>query len=73
MTGETLRHALAQTGEALDEAVRFGRQAYQFGPNAYAYEALLRCATAQNAVTRLAALISDLSHRLEAFESQALA
>jgi hypothetical protein len=70
MTGETLRLALSEAREALDEAVRYTRQSYQFGANAYAYEALLRCTNAQGAVTRLAATITDLSHYVDAFQSQ---
>jgi hypothetical protein len=48
----------------------YTRQSYQFGANAYAYEALLRCTNAQGAVTRLAATITDLSHYVDAFQSQ---
>ena len=70
MTGETLRLTLSQARDSLDEAVRYARQAYQFGGNAYAYEALLRCSNAQDAVTRLAAIITDLSHYVDAFQSQ---
>jgi len=70
MTGETLRLTLSHAREALDEAVRYARQSYQFGANAYAYEAHMRCKNARDAVARLAATITDLSHYVDAFQSQ---
>lgn len=70
MKGETLRLALSEVRDALDEAVRYARQEYQFGANANAYEALLRCTNARDAVVRLAATITDLSHYVDAFQSQ---
>jgi hypothetical protein len=73
MRGETLRLGLSEARAALDEAVRYTHQSYQFGANAYAYEAILRCTNAQDAVTRLAATITDLSHYVDAFQSQRFA
>ena len=70
MNGETLRSALDHCRDTLDEAVRHAEQAYQFGPNAYAFEALMRCTSARNAIARLAATITDLSHYVDAFQSQ---
>ena len=73
MNGETLRSALDHCRDTLDEAVRYAEQAYQFGPNAYAFEALMRCTSARNAVARLAAIIEDLSHYIDAFERRGAA
>jgi hypothetical protein len=70
MTGETLRLALSGAREALDQAVHYAGQSYQFGANAYAYETLVRCTNARNAVAGLAATITDLSHYVDAFQSQ---
>ena len=70
MNGETLRSALDHCRDTLDEAVRHAELAYQFGPNAYAFEALMRCTSARNAIARLAATITDLSHYVDAFQSQ---
>ena len=73
MNGETLRSALDHCRDTLDEAVRHAEQAYQFGPNAYAFEALMRCTSARNAIARLAATIEDLSHYIDAFERRGAA
>jgi hypothetical protein len=70
MTGEILRITLSQVREALDQAVLDGRQSYQFGGNAYAYETLMRCTNARDALARLAAAITDLSHCVDALQSQ---
>ena len=70
MNGETLSSALHHCRDTLDEAVRHAEQAYEFGPNAYAFEALMRCTSARNAIARLAATITDLSHYVDAFQSQ---
>jgi site-specific recombinase XerD len=42
MNGEALRSTLEHCRDMLDEAVQYASQSYQFGPNAYAYEALIR-------------------------------
>ncbi len=70
MSGETLRLVLSDAREALDQAVQCADQSYQFGANAYAYETLMRCSNARGAVARLAATITDLSHYVDAFQSQ---
>jgi hypothetical protein len=57
----------------LDEAVQYASQSYQFGPNAYAYEALMRCTTARDTVARLTAAITDISHYVDAFEQRGAA
>jgi len=57
----------------LDEAVQYASQSYQFGPNTYAYEALMRCTTARDIVARLAVTITDISHCVDAFEQRGAA
>jgi hypothetical protein len=66
MTGESVRIVLEHCRDKLNEAVRYADQGYQFGPNAYAYEALMRCTNARDSVARLAATITDLSHYIDA-------
>ena len=73
MNGETLRATLEHCRDTLDEAVRYADQSYQFGPNAYAYEALTRCTTARDTVARLTATITDISHYVDAFEQRGAA
>ena len=70
MSGETLRLALSGAREALDQAVHCAGKSYQLGANAYAYETLMMCTNARDAVARLAATITDLSHYVDAFQSQ---
>jgi hypothetical protein len=70
MNGEMLRATLEHCRDTLDEAVRYADQSYQFGPNAYAYEALMRCTTARDTVVRLASTITDLSHYVDALQAQ---
>ena len=62
MKGEALRSTLEHCRDMLNEAVQYASQSYQFGPNAYAYEALTRCTTARDTVARLTATITDISH-----------
>jgi hypothetical protein len=70
MSGKTLRLALSGALEALDQAVHCAGKSYQFGADAYAFETLMRCTNARDAVARLAATITDLSHYVDAFQSQ---
>ena len=73
MNGETLRATLEHCRDALNEAVRYSDQSYQFGPSAYAYEALMRCTTARDTVARLTAAITDISHYVDALEQRGAA
>jgi hypothetical protein len=73
MNGETLRSTLEHCRDTLDEAVRYADQSYQFGPNAYAYEALMRCTTARDVVVKLASAVTDLSHYVDAFKQRGAA
>ena len=73
MKGEALRSTLEHCRDTLDEAVKYARQSYEFGPNAYAYEALIRCTTARDTVARLAATITDISHYVDALEQRGAA
>ena len=73
MKGEALRSTLEHCRDMLDEAVQYASQSYQFGPNAYAYEALMRCTTARDAVVKLASAITDISHYVDAFEQRGAA
>jgi hypothetical protein len=73
MKGEALRSTLEHCRDMLDEAVQYASQSYQFGPNAYAYEALMRCTTARDTVARLTAAISDISHYVDALEQRGAA
>lgn len=66
MNGEALRATIEHCRDTLSEAVKHADQSYQFGPNAYAYEALMRCTNARDAVARLSATITDLSHYIDA-------
>jgi hypothetical protein len=68
-----LRSALEHFRDTLDQAVRYADQSYQFGPNAYAYEALMRCTSARDAAARLEATITDFSHYIDAFEQRGAA
>jgi hypothetical protein len=70
MNGEGLRSTLEHCRDALNEAVRYSDQSYQFGPSAYAYEALMRCTTARDVVVRLTSTITDLSHYVDALQAQ---
>ena len=67
MKGEALRSTLEHCRDMLDEAVQYASQSYQFGPNAYAYEALMRCTTARDVVVKLASTITDISHYVRRF------
>jgi hypothetical protein len=67
MSGETLRATLEHVRDTLNEAAQYANQSYQFDPNAYSYEALMRCTNARDAVARLATAITDLSHFIDAF------
>lgn len=73
MNGEALRSTLEHCRDTLDEAVQYASQSYQFGPNAYAYEALMRCTTARDTVARLTATITDISHYVDALEQRGAA
>jgi len=73
MKGEALRSTLEHCRDMLDEAVQYASQSYQFGPNAYAYEALMRCTTTRDTAARLAATIIDISHYVDALEQRGAA
>jgi hypothetical protein len=69
MRGETLRLVLSRAREALDQAVYSAGLSYQFGANAYAYETLMTCTNARDAVARLTSSVTDLSHYVDAVQS----
>ena len=73
MKGEALRSTLEHCRDTLDEAVKYARQSYEFGPNAYAYEALMRCTTVRDVVVKLSRAITDVSHFIDAFEQRGAA
>ena len=73
MSGESLRSTLEHCRDTLDEAVRYADQSYQFGPSAYAYEALMRCIIARDVVVKLASAITDLCHYVVAFKQRGAA
>ena len=73
MKGEALRSTLEHCRDMLDEAVQYASQSYQFGPNAYAYEALMRCTTVRDVVVKLSRAITDVSHFIDAFEQRGAA
>jgi hypothetical protein len=73
MNGEALRSTMEHCRDTLDEAVQYASQSYQFGPNAYAFEALMRCTTARDTVARLTATVTDISHYVDAFEQRGAA
>jgi len=64
---------LNTAGIRLTRPVKYARQSYEFGPNAYAYEALMRCTTARDTVARLTATITDISHYVDALEQRGAA
>jgi hypothetical protein len=59
--------------DMLDEAVQYASQSYQFAPNAYTYEALMRCTTVRDVVVKLSRAITDVSHFIDAFEQRGAA
>ena len=69
MKGEALRSTLEHCRDTLDEAVKYARQSYEFGPNAYAYEAL-KGFTAYDAAGQLLGLFQDKHAAIEAINGR---